>query len=81
MAHWVHESEVQRILRLAFLYGCLEKHGGKVYVPGSPRKPVCRDQVLQDLLERGWLKPNGRDSRFEITDQGRQAEGEFNGLH
>lgn len=34
-----------------------------------------------DLIERRWLKPNGRDSRFEITEESMQAEGELSGLH
>jgi hypothetical protein len=81
MSEWSTETEVQRILRLAFLYGALEEHDGKVFVPGVPRKPICGAQVLQSLIARGWLNPKATNSRFEITEEGKRAEGEINRPH
>ena len=81
MSNWSTETEVQRILRLAFLYGALEEHDGKVFVPGAPRKPVCGAQVLRSMISRGWLNPEARNSRFEITEEGKRAEGEINRRH
>ncbi len=81
MPHWTTETEAHRILRLAFLYGALEEHQGKVYVPGAPRKPVCGHLVLERLISRGWLRSDGENDRFAITDEGKRAEGQINSLH
>jgi len=81
MSDWSTETEVQRILRLAFLYGALEEHDGKVFVPGVPRKPVCGVQVLRSLVSRGWLNSEAKNSRFEITEEGKRVEGEINSRH
>lgn len=75
----VSETEVQKVLRLAFLYGALEVRNGRVYVRGSPGKPVCRFDVADAMVQRGWLKPN--DTRYEITDEGKRVEQEFGGYH
>ena len=79
MERSVSEKEVQRVLRLAFLFGALDIHEGKVYVHGAPRKPVCRSKIAESMVQRGWLKAN--QSRYEITDEGRRVEREFNGYH
>ncbi len=81
MSDWSTETKVHRILRLAFLYGALEEHDGRGFVPGMRRKPVCGSQVLRNLVARGWLNPDGKNSRFEITEEGKRVEGEINSRH
>ena len=61
--------------------GALEEHDGKVFVPGVPRKPVCGVQVLRSLVSRGWLNSEAKNSRFEITEEGKRVEGEINSRH
>lgn len=61
---------IRRALRQAELYGYLIARTDRLYYPGG-NDPVCSIYTAREMIRSGWLIE--RDSRYEITPDGRKT--------
>jgi hypothetical protein len=67
-----------RALREAKYHSDLVERDGKIYSRRSGTEPVCSKATVMALVARGWLRRFF--SKYEITDAGKLAERDLEGL-